>query len=54
MHVLCSADIRTVLHNIENQELNKLQNWFELNKLTLIVSNTSFMFLGEKEKLPGD
>ena len=32
--------------------IGKLQNWFELNKLSLIVGETIFLIFGEKRTIP--
>ena len=39
-----------VLNDIINQEMDKLQCWFEVNKLSLTVSKTSCMVFGKTGK----
>ena len=46
--IVCSADNQNVLNSVVNDELDKLQNWFEVNKPTLNVSKTSFMFFWKR------
>ena len=46
------ADDPNMLSTVVNQELVKLQNWFAVNKLSLNVNKTSFMF-GTKRNVPG-
>ena len=44
---------QNVLNNFINKELDKLQNLFEVNKLNLNVSETSFMVFGKGINDPG-
>ena len=48
-NIFYSDDNLNVLNDIINQEMDKLQCWFEVNKLSLNVSKTSFMVFGKEE-----
>jgi hypothetical protein len=42
------------LCNIVTLELNKLNTWFQVNKLSLNIQKTNFIIFGNKKKMQGD
>ena len=52
-NIFYSDDNLNVLNDVIHQEMDKLQCWFEVNKLSLNVSKTSFMVFGKRRNDPG-
>ena len=47
-NIFCTGDNLQEICKIMSSELEKLQNWFALNKLSLNVTKTNFMVFGKK------